>query len=58
MARLPTSLSIGLWLVASSWVVALLALAFDVSGEIVAAAVLAGVCMGFYEWHVRRRNGR
>jgi hypothetical protein len=58
MARLPTSLSIGLWLVGSSWVVAILALSFDVPGEVVGAAVLAGGGVGLYEWKMRRRNGR
>ncbi len=58
MARLPTSLSIGLWLVASSWLVAILALSFDVSVEVVGAAVLAGLSTGIFEWVARRRKGR
>jgi predicted PurR-regulated permease PerM len=58
MTGLPTSLSIGLWLVGSIWLVAALAYAFDVSEEVVWAALIAGLLAGFVEWLVRRRARR
>jgi hypothetical protein len=63
MTGLPTSLSIGLWpiglwLVGSIWLVAALAYAFDVSEEIVWAALIAGLLAGFAEWLARGRAKR
>ena len=53
MARLPSSLSIGLWLVGSIWLVGLLALWFDVAGEVVWTAFLAGLFVAVVEWLAR-----
>ncbi|MBS0540383.1 MAG: hypothetical protein JSR47_16570 [Proteobacteria bacterium] len=56
MAKLPDSLSIALWIVGSTWLVALLALAFDVSTEIVEMALIVGFGAGLSEWLLRRRD--
>lgn len=56
MAKLPDSLSIALWIVGSTWLVALSALAFDVSGEIVWMALVVGLGAGLSEWLLRRRD--
>jgi hypothetical protein len=55
MAGLPTSLSIGLWLVGSIWLVGILAYAFDISNDVVWAAFAAGLVAGIAEWLARRR---
>ena len=57
MARLPSSLSIALWIVGSCCVLGVLALLFDISGEVVWAAVVFGVVVGLYEWLSRRQGG-
>ncbi|MBS0549428.1 MAG: hypothetical protein JSR24_16860 [Proteobacteria bacterium] len=56
MAKLPDSLSIALWIVGSTWLVALLALAFDVSTEIVEMTLIVGLGAGLSEWLLRRRD--
>jgi hypothetical protein len=50
MARLPTSLSIAIWLVGSTWAVAILAHVFDAPPEIVYAALAFGLVAGMIEW--------
>jgi hypothetical protein len=50
MARLPTSLSVALWLVGSIWLVAILAHVFDAPYEIVYAALALGLIAGIAEW--------
>lgn len=56
MAKLPNSLSIALWIVGSTWLVALLALLFDGANEIVWMALLVGLGAGIFEWLVRGRD--
>ena len=58
MARLPTSLSIALWLVGSTWAVAILAHVFDAPHEIVYAALAFGLMAGVIEWLVLRGHNR
>jgi hypothetical protein len=58
MARLPTSLSIALWLVGSTWAVAILAHVFDAPHEIVYAALTFGLLVGIVEWLVLRGSNR
>jgi hypothetical protein len=55
MSSLPTSLSIGLWLVGSIWIVGLIAYLSDAPGHIVWASLLIGVFAGVVEWATRRR---
>jgi hypothetical protein len=50
MAKLPTSLSIAIWLVGSTWAVAILAHVFDAPHEIVYAALAFGLVAGMIEW--------
>lgn len=57
MARLPSSLSIALWIVGSCCVLGLLALLLDAPGEVVGAAVVFGVVAGISEWLQRRQRG-
>lgn len=59
MAGLPTSLTIAIWLVAASWLVALVAYLFDFSSNIVWLALLAGTGTAIVEWraHRSRRSG-
>ena len=52
MARLPNSLSIAIWLVGSTWAVAILAYVFDAPHEIVYAALAFGLVAGIIEWLV------
>jgi hypothetical protein len=56
MARLPTSLSIAIWLVGSTWAVAILARVFDAPHEIVYAALAFGLVTGMIEWILRGSN--
>ena len=58
MARLPTSLSIAIWLVGSTWAVAILAHVFDAPHEIVYAAFAFGLVTGMIEWLVLRGSNR
>ncbi len=58
MTRLPSSLSIALWLVASLWIVAILAHAFDAPREIVYAAFIIGLLGGVVEWLALRGGNR
>ncbi len=58
MTRLPPSLSIALWLVASLWLVALVAHAFDAPREIVYAAFIIGLLGGVAEWLALRGGNR
>jgi hypothetical protein len=50
MAGLPRSLSIGLWLVGSIWLIAIIAHVFDAPHEIVHAALAFGLLAGVMEW--------
>jgi len=56
MARLPPSVSIALWFVGSSTVVAVLALFFDISSAVVMAAVVVGAGAAIFEWNARKRS--
>jgi hypothetical protein len=56
MARLPESLAIALWIVGSTWVLALLALLLDFDREVVWAALLFGLVAGAAEWLARQRR--
>ena len=56
MARLPDSLAIGLWIVGSCWLLALLALLVGLDAEVIRAALLFGVVAGLVEGLARRRN--
>lgn len=58
MARLTDSLAIALWIVGSTWAVALLALWFEVAGEIIWVAILVGLVAGVYEWLTLQRGPR
>lgn len=55
---LPASLSIALWLVASLWIVAIVAHALDAPHEIVYAAFVFGLLSGIAEWLTIRRMRR
>jgi hypothetical protein len=50
MGRLPTFLSIALWLLGSIWAVAIVAHVFDAPHEIVYAALAFGLLVGVVEW--------
>ena len=54
MARLPESLSIALWIVGATWLLAVVALAFGLDKEIVWAALMFGLVAGLSEWVARR----
>jgi hypothetical protein len=56
MARLPESLAITLWIVGSVWLLAVLALLFDLDTEVIWAALLFGAVAGLCEWQARRGN--
>jgi hypothetical protein len=56
MAGIPSSLSIALWVVGSTWVIALLAYLMDMPGEIVLATFGLGLVTGIAEWMARRLN--
>jgi hypothetical protein len=58
MARLPTSLSIAIWLVGSTWAVAILAHVFDAPHEIVYAALAFGLLAAIIEWLALRGGNR
>jgi hypothetical protein len=57
-SRLPTSLSIALWLIGSTWAVAILAHVFDAPHEIIYAALAFGLLAGIIEWLVFREGNR
>jgi hypothetical protein len=56
MAKLPGSLLIAIWLVGSTWAVAILANAFDTPHEIIYAALAFGLVAGVTEWLLQRRS--
>jgi hypothetical protein len=59
MERLPDSLSIALWLVGSLWIVGVIAWLRDAPGELVVAALAAGLIAGCLELGAEnRRVGR
>lgn len=57
-SRFPASLSIALWLVASLWIVAIVAHALDAPREVVYAAFAFGLLSGIAEWLAIRRLRR
>ncbi len=57
-SRLPTSLSIAIWLIGSTWAVAILARVFDAPREIIYAALAFGLLAGIIEWLVLREGNR
>lgn len=57
-SQLPVSLSIAFWLVASLWLIAILAHVFDAPREIVYAAFALGLMSGAAEWLALRRTRR
>jgi hypothetical protein len=58
MARLPSSLSIAIWLIGSTWAVAILAHVFDAPHEVTYAALAFGLLAGLIEWLVLREGNR
>jgi hypothetical protein len=50
MASLPTSLSIAIWLIGSTWAVAILVHFLDGPHEFVYAALALGLVAGMIEW--------
>ncbi len=59
MERLPHSLSIALWLAGSLWIIGFIAYLGDAPGELVIAALVAGLVAGGLEWRAAtRRAGR
>jgi hypothetical protein len=56
MAKLPTPLSIALWLIGPIWAVAIVAHIFDAPHEIVYAALAFGLFAGVVEWLTLRGN--
>jgi len=53
MKGLPTSLSIALWIVGSTWFIAILAYAIDAPVEVIWATFIFGLIAGLAEWLVR-----
>jgi hypothetical protein len=58
VSGLPPSLSIALWLVGSTWAVAIVAHIGDAPREIVYASFLFGIVAGIAEWLVYKRSKR
>lgn len=58
MAKLPSSLSIAIWLIGSTWAVAILAHVFDAPREIIYAALAFGLLAGIIEWLALKENNR
>lgn len=58
MARLPSSLMIALWIVGSTWALAIVAWAYGYDMEYVWAAFAFGIVAGVMEWMHRREGGR
>jgi hypothetical protein len=56
MTRLPPALSIAVWYVAAIWLVALMALLWGASVDIVLVAAIVGAGSGIVEW-LSHRNG-
>ena len=56
MAELPASLAISLWIVGSTWFLAIVALLFGLDHEMVWSALLFGLVAGSLEWIIRRKN--
>jgi hypothetical protein len=57
MERLPDSLAIALWVLGSSWTLAIIAYLFGVSQEWMAPLVALGIFTGIAEWIMRRAKG-
>jgi hypothetical protein len=57
MARLPDSLSIGLWITGATWLLAILAYLLGGSTEWILPLFVFGVLTGIAEW-LMRRNAR
>jgi hypothetical protein len=57
MARLPDSLSIGLWVTGATWLLALFAYMMGGSTEWILPLFVFGVLTGIAEW-LMRRNAR
>jgi hypothetical protein len=58
MERLPSSLSIALWLAGSLWIVGLVAYMGDAPGELVAMTLIAGLIAGCFELRAAARRDR
>ena len=59
MERLPSSLSIALWLVGTLWIVGLVAYLGGAPGELVIATLVAGLIAGCLELRAaHRKTGR
>jgi len=56
MTNLPASLSIALWIIVAVWLLAGLALAFDLPGEFVWAPFIIGLFTGVVEWLAGKRK--
>jgi hypothetical protein len=58
MERLPSSLSIALWLTGSLWIVGFIAYLGDAPGEFVIATLIAGLIAGAFELRAANRRAR
>jgi hypothetical protein len=56
MDRYPESLSIALWIVGSSWALALVAYVFGASREWLLPLFMFGLLTGLAEWVLRRKK--
>jgi hypothetical protein len=56
VAKFPDSLAIALWVVGSSWSLAIIAYAFGGSMELIFPLVALGVLTGIAEWLARKRQ--
>jgi hypothetical protein len=56
MDRLPESLAIALWIVGSSWALAIVAYAFGESAEWILPLFMLGALTGMAEWVLRRKT--
>jgi H+/Cl- antiporter ClcA len=57
MGNLPDSLSIGLWITATSWIVVCFAYLVGASTDWLFPLVALGVCTGIAEWVMRQKRG-
>jgi H+/Cl- antiporter ClcA len=57
MSNLPDSLSIGLWITATSWLMAVIAYLVGASTDWLFPLVALGVCTGIVEWYMRQKRG-
>jgi H+/Cl- antiporter ClcA len=56
MSNLPDSLSIALWITATSWIVAFMAYLVGASTDWLFPLVALGVCTGIAEWVMRKER--